>query len=101
MDQTGKSAFYKFLYRHWPLTFVVMTVAFLVFGWLSLHLVEYASANLSLIHEHGLQALQDGALQQFLELALKAMCTVFFYLIFKATESILVQRLFTASKETT
>ena len=99
MPLVGPSRLHQFLYRHWLLTFGVMTLAFMTSGLLSLQLVNYAMANLSLIGEHGVQALMDGALQQFLELSFKAVCTVFSYLVFKACESVLVQRLFTAQKD--
>jgi ABC-type multidrug transport system fused ATPase/permease subunit len=78
--------------RAW-LTFVVMVVAFLVFGAGTFNLFLLLKANLELIAEHGMQALADGAAQQFVELMLSAVVSMTAYVLFKACEHQLVHRL--------
>jgi hypothetical protein len=78
--------------RAW-LTFVVMVVAFLVFGAGTYNLFLLLKANLELIAEHGTQALADGAAQQFVELMLSAVVSMAAYVLFKACEHQLVHRL--------
>jgi hypothetical protein len=78
--------------RAW-LTFVVMVVAFLVFGAGTFNLFLLLKANLELIAEHGMQALADGAAQQFVELMLSAVVSMAAYVLFKACEHQLVHRL--------
>jgi hypothetical protein len=78
--------------RAW-LTFVVLVVAFLVFGAGTYNLFLVLKANLGLIAEHGWQALADGAAQQFIELMLTAALSMAAYVVFKACEHRLVHRL--------
>jgi hypothetical protein len=76
--------------RAW-LTFVVLVVSFLVFGAGTYNLFLLLKANLELIAEHGLQALADGAAQQFVELMFSAALSMAAYVLFKACEHRLVQ----------
>jgi hypothetical protein len=78
--------------RAW-LTFVVMVAAFLLFGAGTVNLFFVLKANLDLIAEHGMQALADGAAQQFVELLITATLSMAAYVVFKACEHKLVQRL--------
>jgi hypothetical protein len=78
--------------RTW-LTFVVMVLTFLVFGAGTLNLFLLLKANLELIAEHGMQALADGAARQFVELMVTALLSMAAYVLFKACEHKLVQRL--------
>jgi hypothetical protein len=78
--------------RAW-LTFAVMVAAFLVFGAGTFNLFLLLKANLDLIAEHGMQALADGAAQQFVELLVTAVLSMGAYLLFKACEHHLVHRL--------
>jgi ABC-type multidrug transport system fused ATPase/permease subunit len=78
--------------RAW-LTFVVLVLAFLVFGAGTYNLFLLLKANLELIAEHGTQALADGAAQQFLELMFTAALSMAAYVLFKACEHRLVHRL--------
>jgi hypothetical protein len=55
-------------------------------------------ANLDLIAEHGMQALTDGAAQQFLELMFTAALSMAAYVLFKACEHCLVHRLWDPKK---
>jgi hypothetical protein len=78
--------------RAW-LTFVVLVLSFLVFGAGTYNLFLLLKANLALIAEHGMQALADGAAQQFLELMFTAALSMAAYVLFKACEHRLVHRL--------
>jgi hypothetical protein len=78
--------------RAW-LTFVVMVLAFLLFGAGTVNLFIVLKANLELIAEHGMQALADGAARQFGELMVTAVLSMAAYLLFKACEHELVGRL--------
>lgn len=73
--------------------FLLMTLAFLLFGLLSLDLVRLVSANAAFLASAGWMGLRDGALQQLLELALNAVLAISAYLVFKLCEQVLVQRL--------
>ncbi len=77
------------LSRRWA-TFVVMGLAFLVFGGGSLNLFFVLKANLALLAEHGWAAAMDGGLQQLLELLLTAYASMAAYVVFKACEYRLV-----------
>jgi hypothetical protein len=78
--------------RAW-LTFIVLVLSFLIFGGGTYNLFLLLRANLSLIGEHGWQALMDGAAQQFIELMLTAALSMAAYVLFKACEHHLVHRL--------
>ena len=78
--------------RAW-LTFVVLVLAFLVFGAGTYNLFLLLKANLDLIAEHGMQALADGAARQFAELLVTAVLSMAAYVLFKACEHRLVHRL--------
>jgi hypothetical protein len=78
--------------RAW-LTFVVLVASFLVFGAGTYNLFLLLKANLELIAEHGMQALADGAAQQFFELMFSAVLSMAAYVLFKACEHKLVHRL--------
>jgi hypothetical protein len=83
----------RVVFRRAWLTFVVLVVAFLVFGAGTYNLFLLLKMNLELIAEHGWQALADGAAQQFVELMLTAVFSMAAYVLFKACEHRLVQRL--------
>lgn len=83
----------EFLYRRPWLTFVIMGLAFLLFGFYSVNLFVVLKANVELILEYGMMAVADGAGQQLAELLLAAYLSIFFYLIFKVCERVLVTRL--------
>lgn len=77
------------LSRRWA-TFLVMGLSFMLFGATSVNLFFVASANLKLIMEHGLQALADGAAEQFLELLGTVYMSMAAYVVFKTCEHSLV-----------
>jgi hypothetical protein len=78
--------------RAW-LTFIVLVLSFLVFGGGTYNLFLLLKANLSLIGEHGWQALMDGAAQQLIELLSTAVLSMAAYVLFKACEHRLVHLL--------
>ena len=83
----------RVVFRRVWLTFVVMVASFLVFGAGTVNLFFVLKANLDLIAEHGMQALADGAAQQFVELVATAVLSLAAYVLFKACEHKLVRRL--------
>ena len=78
--------------RRW-LTFIVLGVAFFVFGSGSLNLFFLLKANADLLTMHGWQAVMDGALQQTLELLVSGYVSIAAYVVFKACEHALVHGL--------
>lgn len=93
MTHISESKTMRWMTRLWPLTFVIMTLSFLIFGALSVNLAQLFLVNIQLIYLHGLMALLDGAFSQLIELLLSAAFAVAFYVSFKTCESALVQRI--------
>lgn len=91
---TGLSARFRrvVLARRW-LTFIVLGLAFFVFGSGSLNLFFLLKANGELLAEHGWQAAMDGALQQLIELVITGYISMAAYVVFKACEHALVHGL--------
>lgn len=75
---------------HWLLTLFLMGLFALGFGLASLNLFTILSANLSLIIEHGVMALVEGALLQLIELIALGYLGVVLYVLFKVCERVLV-----------
>jgi hypothetical protein len=82
-----------FLYRHPSLTFILMGLSFLLFGFYSVNLFVLLKANVELILEYGMMAMADGAAQQLAELLFAAYLSMLFFLAFKVCERVLVSRL--------
>jgi hypothetical protein len=82
----------KFLAAHWLLTFLMMGVFAALLGLSSFNLFVALNANIELIGRYGIMALRDGAFQQLLELIGYGYVSLFFYLLFKACERVLVGR---------
>ena len=80
------------LSRRW-LTFLVMGLAFFVFGAGTFNIFMLFSANTSLISRYGWQALMDGAARQFIELVVTDYLSMVAYVVFKACEYRLVHEL--------
>ncbi len=80
------------LARRW-LTFIVLGLAFFVFGSGSLNLFFLLKANAQLLAEHGVMAALDGGLQQLVELIVTGYISMAAYVVFKACEHALVHRL--------
>ncbi len=81
------------LKRHAWLSFCVMGMAFVGFAMASYNLVSLLQANLALFWEHGWIVAQDGALRQLFELVVSGYLALAFYLVVKACEKILVEKL--------
>ena len=82
-----------FLYRHPKLTFLLMGMFFLAFGFTSVNLFVVLKANIDLFLEYGAMVIADGALQQLVEIIGSSYLSIVFYVLFKVCERILVERL--------
>jgi hypothetical protein len=80
------------LSRPW-LTFIVMGLAFFVFGVTTLNLFMLLKANADLLNEYGWQAVMDGGFQQLVELVATGYASLLFYLVFKVCEDRLAKGL--------
>jgi hypothetical protein len=78
------------LTRRW-LTFLVMGVAFFVFGLGTLNIVMLLTGTVELLADNGLQAARDGGLRQLLELIVSGYGSMAGYVVFKACEYSLVR----------
>lgn len=88
-----RSRLKRWLYRHYGCTFVLMGLSFFLFGAFSLNLIYLLKTNVELFLDYGTMVIEDGALQQLLELLGYGYLSLAFYLLFKACEHILVMRL--------
>ena len=79
---------------HWFTTLLLMGVFALLFGLVSLNIFMLLHSNFALIARHGAMALMDGALAQLIELLAYGYLSVIFYLLFKAAERALIERIF-------
>jgi hypothetical protein len=93
MSADYQTSLFKWMVRHWVVTFLLMGMAFVVFGFLSLNLVQVFVANIRFLTEHGFEAVKDGGLLQLLELIASAYGAIAFYVMFKTCEHALVERL--------
>ncbi|MDM8349212.1 hypothetical protein P8H27_09905 [Pseudomonas sp. sp1636] len=87
------SSFYRWLHRHLVVSFLLMTVSFLAFGYFTIDLVHLLSSNTVFIVRHGWMALMSGGLLQFAQLTLMALLAMACYLLFRLCEQAVVQRL--------
>lgn len=92
---TLRAGCHDWLSRHWLCTFVLMGLCFFAFGALSLNLIYLLKTNIGLFLDYGIMVVEDGALQQLLELLGNGYLALAFYLLFKACEHILVARMTT------
>ena len=88
-----QSRLFKLMVRHWVGTYALMGIAFVLFGLLSLNLVQLFAANIRFLTEYGWMAVMDGGLWQLLELVASAYGATAFYVSFKSCEHALVDRL--------
>ena len=86
-----------FLYAHAWLTLVLMVAFFLCFGVTSVNLFVLLKMNIDLFIQYGLMVIEDGALEQLVDLIVSATLSIVFYLVFKVCERVLVEKL-TAKK---
>jgi hypothetical protein len=82
-----------FLYAHPWLNFVLMVGWFLLFGVTSVNLFVLLKMNIDLFIQYGAMVIEDGALEQLVDLLLSAALSIVFYLQFKVCERLLVERL--------
>ena len=82
-----------FLYRQPKLTFLLMGVFFLLFGFTSVNLFVVLKANIDLFLEYGVMVIEDGALQQLVEIIGSSYLSIVFYVLFKVCERVLIERL--------
>lgn len=87
------SRLYRYLARRWWLTLVLMGLSFVLFGLVSVNLLQMLGANLSFLVEHGVDAVREGGLWQLLELIGSGYSAAVFYVVFKLCEKILVDRI--------
>lgn len=83
----------EYLHKHFWLTFILMGLAFFLFGIFSLNLIYLLKSNIDLFLQYGTMVIDDGALRQLLELISYGYLSLAFYLLFKACERILVERI--------
>ena len=83
----------EFLFRHPKLTFILMGAFFLLFGFTSVNLFVVLKANIELFLEYGAMVIEDGALQQLVEIIGSSYLSIVFYVFFKVCERILIERL--------
>ena len=83
----------RFLVAHHVVTFFLMGASFLLFGVITLNLFVLFKASIDLSLQYGVMALIDGAALQLFELILYGYLSMFFYLMFKTCERILVESL--------
>ena len=95
MAATAYSRLYAFLLKRWWVTFVLLGVNFVAGSLLTLNLVHTLIANFEFLSMYGVDAVREGGLRQFLEIAGSGYCAAAFYVGFKLCEKILVERLST------
>jgi hypothetical protein len=83
----------EFLYWHPKVTFLLMGAFFLMFGFTSVNLFVVLKANIELFLEYGAMVIEDGALQQLVEVIGSSYLSIVFYVLFKTCERILIERL--------
>jgi hypothetical protein len=83
----------EFLFRHPKVTFLLMGAFFLLFGFTSVNLFVVLKANIELFLEYGAMVIEDGALQQLVEVIGSSYLSIVFYVLFKVCERILIERL--------
>ena len=82
-----------FLYVHPWLTFVLMVAFFLLFGVTSVNLFVLLKMNIDLFIQYGWMVVEDGALEQLVDLLASAFLSIAFYVVFKIFERVLIERL--------
>ena len=87
------SGFTGWLRRHRLACFGLMVASFITFGLLTLDLVRLVGANAAFLAANGWQGLQEGGLQQLLELLASTVAAMAAWLAFKVCETLLVQSL--------
>lgn len=83
----------RILTFHWATTLLLMAFLALVFGLTTLNLFVLVQASFSLILRHGVMALMDGGLVQIVELSAYGFVAIVSYVLIKACEHVLVERI--------
>jgi hypothetical protein len=82
-----------YLYVHPWLTFLLMVVFFLLFGVTSVNLFVLLKMNIDLFIQYGWIVIEDGALEQLVDLIASSLLSIGFYVVFKIFERVLIERL--------
>jgi hypothetical protein len=82
-----------FLRRYQWLTFFLMGAFFLLSGIASIDLYVVLKANIELFQKYGSAVIDDGALQQLVEILGTAVVSILCFVLFVVCERILVDRL--------
>lgn len=83
----------RLLHYHIGLTFVIMAISVFIAGLMTVNLFYLFSQNIVLIKTHGAMALEDGALLQFFELVVSGVIGLIAFIIFKASEQVIVSKI--------
>ena len=84
---------YVFLYVRWWLTFLLLGVSFVLFGFITLNLLHTLVANFEFLSMYGVEAVREGGLLQLLEIVGSGYFAAISYVVFKVCERVLVERL--------
>ena len=93
MARDRSTALKRFLSRHPVLAFIFMGISFLLVGLISLNMIYMFHANIEFIIDHGVMALRDGGLHQLLELVVTGYVGMALFVLFKACEKTVVERM--------
>ena len=96
MSSSVPSRLYVFLYARWWVTFVLLGVSFVLFGFITLSLLHTLMANFEFLSMYGVEAVRDGGLLQLFEIVGSGYIAAVSYVVFKLCEKVLVERLITA-----
>jgi len=83
----------------WWGRFALAGAYFLLFGVCSFNLFAILSANIHLFIDHGIMVIADGALEQFIQLVALGYLSLFLWICFKRSETLLVADLTRAQSE--
>jgi hypothetical protein len=88
----------QLLTRHPALTFLWMLISGLILGLSSYNLFFLLKANLLLVIDHGWMQLMEGAAEELFMLSAYGVIGLLAYIVFKACEKVLVERLLSGKK---
>jgi hypothetical protein len=77
---------------HWIVLLIGMAAASVSIAWNSYELITLSMANVRFLETHGLLAVMEGGLVQFLVISAKGFVALLSYLLFKGIEDELMQR---------
>jgi len=85
--------FKKMITSHWLATLLILCISVFIFSVSSVNIFFLLKANIGFIIEHGTTALAEGALGQMVELVGLSLLSAIFYIIFRACERVLIEKL--------